>query len=92
MLYDRRKEHSGRPSFFTDSEYKQVELKLKDPRNGFVGYKDLQAWIEAEFEKKISYANLNYYGRTYFGASVKVARKSHVKKEEAAVEALKKLL
>ena len=45
--------HKGRPSILTKKEHKQIEAKLKDPRNGLRGYVELQAWVEKEFDKPI---------------------------------------
>jgi transposase len=75
---------------FTDEEHRIIEAKLKDPHNGFRGYKELLEWVEQEFEKKYKYNTLLKYCRRNFGSRVKVARKSHIKKDANAVEAFKK--
>jgi transposase len=80
----------GRPSIITDEEHKQIEAKLKDPKNNLRGYVELQDWIEKEFKKPIKYNTILKYSVREFGSKVKVARKSHVKKDEKAVEAFKK--
>lgn len=90
LLSDGRSNRLKRVKTFTEAEHLALGSKLGDPHNGLGGYKDLQAWILSEFGKRIAYANLTYYCRRYFGASVKVARKSHIKKDEAKVEAFKK--
>ena len=51
----------------------------------------LQNWVEQEFEKPILYNTLFKYSQRHFGAKVKVARKSHVKKDEEAVSAFKNI-
>jgi transposase len=79
-----------RPSVFTKDEHKVIEEKLNDPFNGLRGYKELLNWIEQEFGKDIKYNTLLKYCIRNFGSSVKVARKSHVKKDPQAVEAFKK--
>lgn len=47
-------------------------------------------WIENEFKKQIKYNTLLKYSIKNFGSKVKVARKSHIKKDEDAVDAFKK--
>ncbi len=87
MNYQKRE---GRPSVLTKDEHKKIEEKLKDPKNGLRGFTELQNWVEQEFNKTILYNTLFKYSQRHFGAKVKVARKSHVKKDEKAVEAFKK--
>lgn len=81
-----------KPSVFTQQEHLAIEKKLKDPKNGLRGYVELLAWIEQEFKKQVKYNTLLKYSIKNFGSKVKVARKSHVKKDEAAVVAFKKTL
>ncbi len=79
-----------RPSVFNSNEHNAIEKKLKDPKNGLRGYTELLNWIEEEFSKDIKYNTLLKYCTRKFGSKVKVARKSHIKKDDQAVEALKK--
>jgi hypothetical protein len=81
-----------RPSVFTKEEHASIEKKLKDPKNGLHGYVELLDWIENEFKKQIKYNTLLKYSIKNFGSKVKVARKSHIKKDEDAVDTLKKTL
>lgn len=90
LLQHDRKE--GRPSNITAEEHKLIEKKLHDPKNGLRGYVELLNWIETEFKKTIKYNTLLKYSIRHFGSKVKVARKSHVKKDGAAVAAFKKTL
>ena len=79
-----------KPSVISKEEHEQIELKLNDPTNGLRGYVELQDWIRQEFGKEIKYNTLLKYCGRHFGSKSKVARKSHVKKDEEAVEVLKK--
>jgi transposase len=79
-----------KPSVFEIEEHLAIEQKLKDPKNGLRGYVELLNWIEAEFKKEIKYNTLLKYCIKNFGSSVKVARKSHIKKDEEAVIRFKK--
>lgn len=92
LLHNGRKGKAGRPSSFTKQEHALIEKKLKDPKNGLAGYIELQQWIAQEFKKDVKYNTILKYAIEHFGAGVKVARKSHVNKQDEAVEAFKKTL
>ena len=82
-----------KPSIITIEEHKAIEKKLQDPKNGIRGYVELLDWVKTEFFKKdLKYITLLKYAKRHFGSKIKVARKSHVKKDEEAVEAFKKTL
>ena len=70
-----------KPSVFTAIEHNMLETKLNDPQNGLQGYIELKDWIEKESGKIFNYNTLLYYCIRNFKSSVKVARKSHVKKD-----------
>lgn len=71
-----------KPSVFTAIEHNMLETKLNNPQNGLQGYVELKDWIEKESGKTFNYNTLLYYCIRNFKSSVKVARKSHVKKDE----------
>jgi transposase len=73
-------------------EHKKIEQKLNDPRNGIRGYVELLDWVKTELGKDMKYITLVKYSERHFGSKIKVARKSHVKKDEEAVETFKKSL
>jgi len=79
-----------KPTSFTKSQHAKIEAKLKDSSNGLRGYKELQEWVIKEFKKEIKYNTLLKYSIKNFGSKVKVARKSHVKKDDVAVATFKK--
>ncbi len=79
-----------KPSVFTNEEHHAIEQKLKDPTGGLRGYVELLAWVEKEFNKQVKYNTLLKYSIKHFGSKVKVARKSHINKNEDAVSAFKK--
>ena len=81
-----------KPSIVTAEEHKKIEKKLNDPKNGIRGYVELLDWIKVEFSKDMKYITLVKYAQRNFGSKIKVARKSHVKKDEEAVKAFKKTL
>jgi transposase len=90
LLQNGRKGKSGKPSVFTRQEHDRIANKLKDPKNGLAGFVELQQWIEQEFKKEVKYNTVLKYAVRHFGASVKVARKSHVNKDSNAVNTFKK--
>lgn len=81
---------SPKPSILNTKEHLATEIKLKDPKNGLRGYVELKQWIAQEFNKDIKYNTLLKYCIRHFGSKVKVARKSHVRKNEQVVDAFKK--
>jgi transposase len=90
LLTNGRKGKSGKPPLFTKEEFAKLEKKLNDPKNGLAGYIELQEWISKEFNKEIKYNTILKFSIRHFGTKVKVARKSHVKKDEKAVGTFKK--
>ncbi len=84
------KKNEGRPKILTNIEHKAMEIKLKDANNGLRGYVELLNWVETEFNKTMNYNTLLKYASREFGSSVKVARKSHIKKDEKLVATFKK--
>ena len=82
--------NEGRPTILSKEEREAIKVKLHDSKNGLRGYVELLAWVETTFKKEMKYNTLLKYTNREFNASVKVARKSHVKKDEEAVNAFKK--
>ena len=64
-------------------------MKLNDPKNGIRGYSELLEWVKEELGKDMKYITLVKYTEFHFGSKIKVARKSHVKKDEEAVASFK---
>jgi hypothetical protein len=71
-------------------QYQQLSEKLNNPTNGLVGYKELLHWVETEFDTSIKYTTLYEYVKRNFKTKIKVARKSHIKKNEDDLIAFKK--
>jgi transposase len=79
-------------SIVSSEEHKKIEQKLKDPKNGIRGYVELLDWVKTELSKDMKYITLVKYAERHFESKIKVARKSHVKKDDQAVETFKKSL
>jgi transposase len=88
----KHKKTGFKPSVFNADEYQKLEAKLNDSQNGLQGYVELKAWLEKETGKVFKYNTLLYYCIRNFKSSVKVARKSHIKKDENQVNTFKKTL
>jgi transposase len=79
-----------KPSIFNEKQKAVIEKKLNDSKEHVRGFTELQALIEKEFDCKIKYVTLWSYVKRNFGAKIKVARKSHILKDEKAVDLFKK--
>lgn len=77
-------------SVVSKEEHNKIAMKLNDPKNGIRGYTELLEWVNKELSKDIKYITLVKYTERHFGSKIKVARKSHVKKDEEAVATFKK--
>ena len=69
---------------------KMIAAKLAEPREAFRSYGEAQDWINEHLKLNMKYHAVNKYLKRNFGVSLKVGRKSHVKKDEAAVAVFKK--
>jgi transposase len=79
-------------SLINEAEHKAIENKLNNPKNGLRGYIELQDWINKKYNKDFKYITIVKYAQRHFGSKIKVARKSHLKKDELKVESFKKTL
>ena len=77
-------------SVVSKEEHNKIAMKLNDPKNGIRGYTELLDWVNKELSKDMKYITLVKYAERHFGSKIKVARKSHVKKDEEAVATFKK--
>lgn len=84
------KKKGNRPSVFTKEDHKKIEEKLNDAKNSVRGFVELQRWIKDNLSKEVNYKTLHRYVKFHFKAKVKVARKSHIKKDVKQEEAFKK--
>ena len=77
-------------SVVSKEEHKKIAMKLNDAKNGIRGYTELLEWVNKDLSKDMKYITLVKYTERHFGSKIKVARKSHVKKDEEAVGTFKK--
>ena len=77
-------------SGITEEQKNKIEQRLSDPKNAFRSYGEAQAWLKEELGIDKEYHAINKYLKRNWGTKLKVGRKSHVKKDEAAVAVFKK--
>lgn len=68
----------------------KILAKLSDPYEAPRSYKELQEWVDENLVKDINYHTLNKHVKRKYRAKIKVARKSHVLKNEEEVDTFKK--
>jgi len=81
-----------KPSVITKETHERLRIKLSNPVGAFTSFIELQQWVDTHFVKGINYNSLRHYVKKHFGAKLKVARKSHVKKDREAGLLFKKTL
>jgi transposase len=80
-----RYERGGnKPSLISAAAHKSIASRLNNPQGALRSYVELQQWIDEKFVPGIKYTTVNEYAKRHFGAKLKVARKSHVQKDEQA--------
>ena len=67
-----------------------IKEQLSSPTSAFTSYIDLQQWLQENHLPTVSYRVVHHHATVKLKASLKVARKSHIKKDLAAVEVFKK--
>ena len=88
MLQDKR--GGNRATVIDQKTDKAIAARLSDGRNAPRSFKELQQWVGDNYIKDINYHTLNKHVKRKYGAKIKVARKSHVHKDEQDEEAFKK--
>lgn len=79
-----------KPSKINDDQEQALKRQLENPHNGMVGFIELLDWFNKTFETTINYKTFHGFVVRKFNAKIKVARKSHIKKDIQAVEVFKK--
>ena|SRR6266478_1319485 len=88
LMSDKR--GGNRKSVITKKTHRAIEHRLTNPNGSIRSYSELKQWIEESYQPGIAYSTLNGYVKRKFGAKLKVARKSHIKKDLKAIYAFKK--
>jgi len=79
-----------KPSKINSDQEQALKEILSNPNNGIVGFVELLEWFNKTFQTNINYKTFHGFVVRKFNAKIKVARKSHIKKDAQAVETLKK--
>ena len=83
LLEDKR---GGKPAQITAA----IHERLNSSKEGFKSFVEIQQWLQENFGIEMKYQALNKYVKRKFGARPKVARKSHINKDENAAALFKK--
>lgn len=80
-----------KPSVISTELHLAIKERLYSPKDAFTSYVDLIQWITQNYMPDgVNYQTVNSYVKRKFGAKIKVARKSHIKKDGTAVDSFKK--
>lgn len=79
-----------KPSQINEEQEQAIKKQLNDPNNGVVGFIELLEWFNKTFQRDINYKTFHGFVVRKFNAKIKVARKTHIKKDVKAVDAFKK--
>lgn len=79
-----------KPSKITDEQGLALKEQLNNPLNGMAGFIELLDWFNKNFKTDLNYKTFHGFVVRKYKAKIKVARKSHIKKDVRAVETFKK--
>lgn len=79
-----------KPSKITAEQELALKEQLNNPLNGMVGFIELLDWFNKNFKTDLNYKTFHGFVVRKYKAKIKVARKSHIKKDIKAVETFKK--
>jgi transposase len=89
LLEDNR---GGKPAQITEQVHKRLEARLNSSKAGFKSFIEIQQWLKENFGVDMQYHAVNKYIKRKFGARPKVARKSHINKDDNAAALFKKTI
>jgi transposase len=79
-----------KPSKISYEQEIALKEQLNNPNNGMTGFKELLNWFNKTFQTSVNYKTFHGFVVRKFDAKIKVSRKTHIKKDNQAVEAFKK--
>jgi len=88
LSYEKGKHKSN--GIITPAISAAIKEQLSSETSAFTSYKDLQQWLQENHLPTVSYRVVHQHATVKLKASLKVARKSHIKKDLAAVADFKK--
>jgi transposase len=87
LLEDNR---GGKPAQITEQIHQRLSTRLNNSKEGFKSFIEIQQWLKENFGIEMQYQAVNKYIKRKFSARPKVARKSHINKDDIAVALFKK--
>ena len=75
-----------KPSKITVEQELALKEQLNNPLNGMTGFIELLDWFNRRFKTELNYKTFHGFVVRKYKAKIKVARKSHIKKDIQAVE------
>lgn len=76
----------NKPSLISAPAHEALKVKLQSSQDAFRSYTELQHWMDEHFVPRIKYSTINSYVKRHFRTKLKVARKSHIRKDGQARE------
>lgn len=70
--------------------HQEISKRVNDPLAGFSSYVEVQQWLSTEHKLDVQYHTIRAYLIRHFKTKIKRPRKSHIKKDDQAVEAFLK--
>jgi transposase len=86
----KHKNNGYKPSKINIEQEAELKKIMHNPENGFVGYIELQVWFNETYKMNVEYNTFRNFIVRKFKSKIKVARKYHAKKDQEAVDTLKK--
>ena len=88
--YLKVKSRGSRREEISEEVKQALSVQLSNPSTTITSYVELLNWVEKNFGVLLNYKTLYSHCRKHHQSVLKVARKSHHKKDDLAVEAFKK--
>src|SRR6266478_1561470 len=70
-----------KPSKISEEQEQALKKQLNDPHNGMAGFVELLDWFNKTFQRDLNYKTFHGFVVRKFNAKIKVARKTHIKKD-----------
>jgi transposase len=81
--------HGGQPPAIPEAVLTELREKLSQPQ-GFKSYGEIQQWLKEEYGLEIHYKTVHQTVHYKLKAKLKVARPTHIKRDDTAVVEFKK--
>jgi hypothetical protein len=89
LNYQRGKNKSN--GSITEPIHAAIREQLSSPTSAFTSYRALHEWVKENHLPEVGYQTVYLHAKVRLKAKLKVARKSHIKKDVATVDGFKKV-